>query len=166
MTLTRTELQAANTAENPHAGKGHAVILDIGGDIGALIVTMPAAMADLEVEIVPAGSRQRDPAGAVADRHGHPHPHASDHHHDHDHDHDHEHPHIHAAGAPPHVAVVARPLPDGTVTHSLVYDSVPAGRYDLYVRPSGPIRLTATIRGGQVTQLQWPTEGELDTGSR
>ncbi len=47
MTLTRTELQAANAAENPHAGKGQAVVLDIGGDIGALVVTMPAAMADL-----------------------------------------------------------------------------------------------------------------------
>ena len=42
MTLTRTELQAANAAENPHAGKGQAVVLDIGGDIGALVVTMPA----------------------------------------------------------------------------------------------------------------------------
>ncbi len=156
------------------------MVLDIGGEIGALVVTMPAAMADLEVEIVPAGSRQRDPAGAVADRHGHTpdhlHPHDSDHHHDHDHDHEHEHehehehdqrhPHSHAPGAPPHVAVVARPLPDGTVTHSLVFDSVPAGRYDLYVRPSGPVRLTATVRGGEVTQLEWPAEGELDTGSR
>ena len=61
--------------------------------------------------------------------------------------------------------MVARPLPDGTVTHSLVFDSVPAGRYDLYVRPSGPVRLTATVRGGEVTQLEWPAEGELDTGS-
>ncbi len=43
MTLTRTELQAANAAENPHAGKGQAVVLEIGGDIGALVVTMPAA---------------------------------------------------------------------------------------------------------------------------
>jgi len=61
---------------------------------------------------------------------------------------------------------VARPVPDGTVTHSLVFDSVPAGRYDLYVRPSGPVPLTATVRGGEVTQLQWPAESEPDTGSR
>ena len=29
-------------AENPHAGQG-SVLLDIGGDIGALVVTMPAS---------------------------------------------------------------------------------------------------------------------------
>ena len=105
----------------------------------------------------------------MADRHGHTpdhlHPHDSDHHHEHEHEHDQRHPHSHAPGAPPHVAVVARPLPDGTVTHSLVFDSAPAGQYDLYVRPSGPVRLTATVRGGEVTQLEWPAEGELDTGS-
>jgi len=105
-------------------------------------------MADLEVEIVPAGLRQRDPAGAVADRHGHTpdhlHPHDSDHHHDHEHEHDQQHPHNHAPGAPPHIAVLARPLPDGTVTHSLVFDSVPARRgrtgshRDGNVRPAVP----------------------------
>lgn len=36
--------------ENPHAGQG-AVLLDIGGDIGALVVTMPEDMVDVEVEI-------------------------------------------------------------------------------------------------------------------
>ena len=39
--------------ENPHAGQG-AVLLDIGGDVGALIVAMPAAMEGTEVEIRPA----------------------------------------------------------------------------------------------------------------
>ncbi len=37
--------------ENPHAGQG-SVLLDIGGDIGALVVTMPAAMLGEEVEVV------------------------------------------------------------------------------------------------------------------
>lgn len=46
---------------NAHAGNG-AVVLDIGGSVGALIVTMPAAMAGVEVEICPAGVR---PAGHV-----------------------------------------------------------------------------------------------------
>ena len=40
--------------ENPHAGQGM-VLLDIGGDIGALVVTMPASMVDVEVEIRPEG---------------------------------------------------------------------------------------------------------------
>jgi hypothetical protein len=38
--------------ENPWAGHG-AVLLDIGGDIGALVVEMPAEMVDVEVEIRP-----------------------------------------------------------------------------------------------------------------
>ncbi len=41
--------------ENPHAGQG-SVLLDIGGDIGALVVTMPDAMIGDEVEIRQVGS--------------------------------------------------------------------------------------------------------------
>jgi len=36
--------------ENPHAGQG-SVVLDIGGDVGALVVTMPAELEGVEVEI-------------------------------------------------------------------------------------------------------------------
>jgi hypothetical protein len=39
--------------ENPHAGQG-SVLLDIGGDIGALVVTMPHDMLGEEVELVTA----------------------------------------------------------------------------------------------------------------
>ncbi len=42
-------------AENPFAGQG-AVLLDIGDDIGALVVAMPAAMLDVEIEIRPVGA--------------------------------------------------------------------------------------------------------------
>jgi len=38
--------------DNSHAGNGP-VVLDIGGEIGALIVTMPAALAGAEVEACP-----------------------------------------------------------------------------------------------------------------
>jgi hypothetical protein len=38
--------------DNSHAGNGP-VVLDIGGDIGALIVTMPADLAGAEVEARP-----------------------------------------------------------------------------------------------------------------
>jgi hypothetical protein len=55
--------------DNRHAGQG-AVLLDIGGDVGALVVTMPAATIGEEVEIlgehVPAG--QHRPHVAVVDR--------------------------------------------------------------------------------------------------
>jgi hypothetical protein len=52
--------------ENPHAGQGM-VLLDIGGDVGALVVTMPASMVGEEVEIRPEGAAPRD--------HGHGHSH-------------------------------------------------------------------------------------------
>ena len=41
-------------AHNAFAGQG-AVILDIGGDVGALVVAMPPEMVGVEVEIRPAG---------------------------------------------------------------------------------------------------------------
>lgn len=115
-----------NTTENPHAGQGP-VVLDIGGDIGALVVTTPAAMDGVEVEIVPTGTR-RDPGHDPG--HGH--------------------------GAPVHVAVIRRPVGERSV-HCLVYGELVAGTYDLYVRPDGPVRLTATVTGGQVTEAAWPT---------
>lgn len=142
--------------ENPNAGQG-SVVLDIGGDIGALIVTMPASMLDLEVEIIPTGTDAR-PARTAATEADHHH-HADGSHHRHDdgaaHSHD-DAEHTHAPDAPPHVAVVARPAPDGSVIHSLVYGELQEGIYDLYVRPHGEIRLTASVHGGQVTEVSWP----------
>ena len=38
-----------------YAGQG-AVVLDIGGDVGALVVHMPAELAGIEIEICPAGA--------------------------------------------------------------------------------------------------------------
>ena len=40
------------THENPFAGQGP-VLLDIGGDVGALVVEMPAALTGREIEICP-----------------------------------------------------------------------------------------------------------------
>jgi hypothetical protein len=101
---------------NAHAGTG-AVVLDIGGNVGALIVTMPAEMAGVEVEICPAGSR---PAGHV-----------------------------------PHVAVVARPTPDGPV-YSLVYPELEEGSYSLNERHRDEVALTVRVIGGEVAQATWP----------
>jgi hypothetical protein len=47
-----------HTHENPHAGQGM-VVLDIGGDVGALVVTMPQSMLGQEIEVV----TRREPAG-------------------------------------------------------------------------------------------------------
>ena len=52
-------------AENPFAGQG-SVLLDIGGEIGALVVAMPVEMEGAEVEIRPAAAQGDH-------RHGHVH---------------------------------------------------------------------------------------------
>lgn len=113
-------------AENPFAGQG-SVLLDIGDDIGALVVTVPADMDGVEVEIRPA--------------HGHGHAH----HDGHDHHHRHH----------PHVAVVTRPTPSGEVP-SLVFPEVAEGRYGLYLKETEDLRLLVSIVGGEVTTAEWP----------
>jgi hypothetical protein len=140
------------SAENPHAGQGM-VVLDIGGDVGALVVAAPAGLAGAEIEICPAGARRQDPdegrgwwAGSWRS-------------HDHAATHDHHHHHHHHGGpAWPHVAVLGRPTPDG-VRHAAVYPGLRSGRYDLWLRPDGPTALTVTITGGSVTDAAWPEDG-------
>lgn len=101
--------------ENPHAGQG-AVLLDIGGAIGALVLSMPEDLVGVEIEARPV-----------------PHP----------------------GGHLPHVEVLRRPAPDGERC-SAVFAELAAGRYEFYERPAGPVRLTATVAGGTVTELAWP----------
>ncbi len=126
MTTTATE------PENAWAGQG-AVLLDIGGDIGALVVTMPTPMVGLEVEIRPVGSH---------------HLHVG-HHHDGDH-HDHGHEHL------AHVAVVARPVAGGHLP-SLVFGDLEAGEYELFEKGhSDAVALRAVVTGGAVTAAAWP----------
>lgn len=105
-----------HTHENPHAGQGM-VLLDIGGDIGALVVTVPRSMVGVEVEIRPEGE-------------------GWDHH--------------------PHVAVVERPVgPGGDSVPCLVYPSLVAGRYELYVIGTRDVRLRVDVRGGEVATADW-----------
>ncbi len=158
------------TAENPNAGQGP-VMLDIGGDVGALIVTMPASLEDLEVEIRPAGAtaaKTAEGGGATTDQQGHDdgqsHHHSHDHQHDHSHSHSHDHGHdhdgptghAHPASPYPHVGVVGRPGPDGPA-YTLVYPSVVEGEYELVPIPGDDIAMTASVVGGEVTQVSWPT---------
>jgi hypothetical protein len=122
------------TAENPYAGQG-SVLLDIGGDVGALVVTMPEDAVGLEVEVRP-----------LEDRHD-----AQAHAHDHEHGHAHDHNHL------VHVAVVARPVVDGMVP-SLVYPELVAGTYDMFEKGHpGAVVLTVEVEGGRVTLADWPS---------
>lgn len=117
-----------STEENPFAGQG-AVLLDIGGDIGAIVVEMPADMVGVEIEVRPVtGSHPGGHPGGGGEKHPHH----------------------------PHVAVVDRQAPDGTVP-SLVFPELHEGTYQLVPKGGGPARATLTVRGNQVTQLTWPT---------
>jgi hypothetical protein len=127
-----TPERAANLAENPYAGQGP-VLLDIGGDVGAVVLYLPAAWEGAEVEYCHAG----------VDPH-------HDHVHDQAHDHDHGHHHRHHK----HVAVVGRPA--GTrVAYTAVLPELTAGRYVLTVPGEGP-ELIVDVEGGAVTELSWP----------
>jgi len=134
------------STENPHAGQGP-VLLDIGGDVGALIVTMPAAMEGVEIEIRPRDGHA-GPAGSAR-----PGGHEHDHHHG-----DHEHGDGSAGTAHPHlvhVAVVARPA-DGGVVHSAVFPDLVEGSYELSEKPFDQVRVSVAVTGGEVAQAVWP----------
>ncbi|MEV8372115.1 hypothetical protein AB0P21_05225 [Kribbella sp. NPDC056861] len=146
-----------NAEENPHAGQGSSVLLDIGDGVGAVVITMPAELDDAEIERRPVGwsaevaggEHGHDPAVGHGADHGHSHDHA-------DHDHGHGHGHGHGSGFP-HVAVVPRPAPDGEVIYSAVFFDVPEGTYELHVLPDGPVQLTVEVHSGHVTEADWPT---------
>ncbi len=127
-------MTASAHAENPFAGQG-SVLLDIGGDVGALVVTMPSSMVDVEVEIRPV-STEGSPQHAEDGHHHHPHGEHGHHHH-------------------PHVAVVERPVGDAVVP-SLVFPELVEGSYELYVKETDDVRLTVDVTGGVVTDAVWP----------
>jgi hypothetical protein len=116
--------------DNTQAGQG-SVVLDIGGDIGALIIAAPAELDGAEIEIRPVGSTP----------HGQVHPGELPEHQ----------PYL------LHVAVLGRPA-NGRVLHSAVFPELPAGSYELRQRTGGPVELTVSIRGGEVTHASWPSQ--------
>src|SRR6476660_7280087 len=100
--------RAANLAENPYAGQG-SVLLDIGGDVGAFILHLPAAWEGAEVEY----RRLGEP-----DAHHHEHLHAQ------------PGDRGHRRGRPPHAGLVGRPAGD-RIAHSAVFPELVAGPYVL-----------------------------------
>jgi hypothetical protein len=136
--------------ENPHAGQGP-VVLDIGDDVGALVVTTPAGLRGAELEICPAGRRagMPDEGGdwwpGEWRSHPHPHPHSGP---------GHRHPHP-AGPSWPHVAVLRRPAGSGP-EWAAVFPALREGAYDIWQRPAGETALTVTVTGGAVTVARWP----------
>ena len=132
--LSLTDERAADLAENPFAGQGP-VLLDIGDDVGAIVLRLPAGMHGAEIEIHEA---------TESHRHADPHDHVGEHAHDHG----------HGAHHHPHVAVVERPTPDGT-QFTAVFPQVQAGTYDLREQ-HGSVWVRVEVIGGSVTQTDWP----------
>jgi hypothetical protein len=127
---TATTLAPAHATENAWAGQG-AVLLDIGGEVGALVVTMPATMVGAEVEIRPL----RGSGGSAA----------LGHHDGHD-----EREHL------AHVAVVSRPVAGGEVP-SLVFPGLLDGGYELFGKGQpDDVVLRVDVVGGEVAVTDWP----------
>jgi hypothetical protein len=145
---------------SPPAGQGM-VVLDIGGDTGALVVNAPEHLAGAEIEICPSGQRGHAPDEGVGWWQGEwrgTHPPEPGHSHEHSHDHADGHYHVHDSGpAWPHVAVLSRPTGTGS-GYCAIYPGLLQGEYDLWVRPDGATALTVSIRGAEVTTADWPTE--------
>lgn len=116
---------------NSFAGQG-SVLLDIGGDVGALVVAMPADMVGREIEIRPLHSHSKRPRD---------HSPTGGHHH-------------------PHVAVVGRPTVNG-IAYTAVFPELVQGRYELYEKLRGPVRLVVTVTGGNVQNANWPQQDEV-----
>jgi hypothetical protein len=126
-----------------HEGVGEGtVLLDIGGEIGALVVTTTGQLSGEEIEIRPTGATPyADPAGwSSADQEPHVHRDGTT--------------HVHGASRPHllHVAVHQRP----DRTWSAVFPELHEGTYELYLRPDGPVRLSVTVAGGSVSTVTWP----------
>jgi hypothetical protein len=114
--------------------------LDIGGEIGALVVSMPPSMVDVELEICPAGRRRDEPDEGAGWWPG-----------------DWRSAHGHLSGPPawPHVGVLARGTADG-VAWAAVFPGLRSGWYELWRRPDGPTALLVHVAGAEVTTATWP----------
>jgi hypothetical protein len=117
------------------------VVLDIGGDIGALIILTGAELLRAELEISPVSDDAEDVFQA-GDAHEHTHD-------------GHTHSHTHDAGGPrrTHVAVRERHGPSG-VRYAAIYPQLREGEYTIYGTDGEPAE-TVRITGGEVAQLDW-----------
>ncbi|WP_375501898.1 hypothetical protein [uncultured Jatrophihabitans sp.] len=114
------------------------VILDIGGDVGALLLYTTADLLGAEIEISPLSDGALD----VFQR-DHPHEHSPD---------DAGHVHHHHPGRT-HVAVLARRGPAG-VDYAALYPGLTTGDYQLWNVDGTPADVVH-INGGEVVQVDW-----------
>ena len=103
------------------------VLLDIGGDIGALIINTAASMHLAEIEVSPVDVSEVH--APLHDGHTHAHPHRT------------------------HVAVRERRGPSG-VRFAAIYPGLREGEYTVWGSDGAPAD-TVHIVGGEVAQLDW-----------
>jgi hypothetical protein len=117
------------------------VMLDIGGDRGALILMTPPELLLAEIEVSLVGDEQAaEPLPA--------------HEHDHGHGHGEGHVHSHAHPHRTHVAVRERRGPSG-IRYAAIYPSLVEGEYTVWDLDGARAHTTVRIVGGEVTQTDW-----------
>ena len=114
------------------------VMLDIGGDIGALVLLTSESMHLAEIEISPLDENARDVFQWE---------------HKHAHDHGDGHTHSHGDPSRTHVAVRERRGPAGT-RYAAIYPGLREGDYQLWALDGQPADVVH-ITGGEVTQVDW-----------
>jgi len=116
-------------------------VLDIGGDVGALILYTDADYAGHEIELSLIDEVEPH------DEHEHSHEH------EHEPSHDHRHDHVDGHGARVHTAIHERRAGE-LVTYAGIYPELIAGTYRVWIDdPTLPNRVT--IVGGEVAELDW-----------
>ncbi len=120
----------------PPTGDEGTVLLDIGGDIGALILQTPEDLLGAEIEISPLSEGALD----VFQR-------------DHPHEHTPGEPHVHHHPGRTHVAVLARRAPGG-VQYVAIYPGLTTGDYQLWNVDGTPADVVHIV-GGEITQIDW-----------
>jgi len=124
-------------------------VLDIGGDIGALILYTDAEYNGREVEVSPVDEADDGQEAG----HEHAQEHAHEHGHEHEHGHGPAHEHSHGPSHRTHTAIHER-RSGGEVTYAGIYVELKAGTYRIWTDdPSLPDRVT--IIGGRVAEVDW-----------
>jgi hypothetical protein len=111
-------------------------VLDIGGDVGALLLHTAPELLGVEIEISPL-------SGSAMDVFQHEHPH----------EHGEGAAHVHHHPGRTHVAVLARHLPGG-VQHAALYPGLTSGDYQLWNVDGSPADVVH-IKGGEITEIDW-----------
>lgn len=114
------------------------VMLDIGGDRGALILMTSPELHLAEIELSLVGD---EAAARPVDAH------------EHTHDHGDGTAHTHAHPLRTHVAVRERRGPSG-IRYAAIYPSLVEGEYTVWGLDGAP-HTTVRIVGGEVTQIDW-----------